>query len=149
MDALVGAFLDTFLDPTPTVGDVDAMRGGAMGGDAMGADESNLRVAALDLVEPELAAPDLGVPSIAGAGNHGQAHVGGHRHDHPSSHGHDHVHAQSAAPVAVARRHSGASKMTDASGVGISLLRMSVAARLGLAVLVIGAMWGIVILALT
>ncbi|TFV46674.1 hypothetical protein [Bradyrhizobium niftali] len=76
------------------------------------------------------------VPAASHAHHHDQAH--GHSHGDAHSHGHDHTHAHV---------HDAASPH-PAQAATWSILRMTMAGRLGAAVAVCAVLWGIVFLAM-
>ncbi|BBO02685.1 MULTISPECIES: hypothetical protein [Bradyrhizobium] len=80
------------------------------------------------------------VPAASHAHHHDHAH--GHSHDHSPAHGHSHGHDHTHAHV-----HDAASPH-PAQAAPWSILRMTMAARLGAALAVCAVLWGVVFLAM-
>ncbi|SFI96348.1 hypothetical protein [Bradyrhizobium sp. cf659] len=76
------------------------------------------------------------VPAASHTHHHDHAH--GHSHSHGHSHGHDHTHAHV----------HDATSPHPAQAATWSILRMTMAGRLGAAVAVCAVLWGIVFLAM-
>lgn len=90
-----------------------------------------------------------GVQEVMHGHVHGPADAHGHAHDHTHDHADVSVGAHREAlrrPVAGGAAPAGAA--AEGTGASLSLFRLSMGARLGLVMLVIGAMWVIVLMAL-